>query len=57
MLTYPVWYEMVETEAVGVCVILPSVPLVVDLRELKSYRQHDSDDMSETFPASIKDCD
>ena len=35
LLTYPVWYEMVETQAVGVRVILPSIPAVVDLRELK----------------------
>ncbi len=35
LLTHPVWYEMVETQAVDVCVILSSVLLVVDLRELK----------------------
>ena len=38
--TYPVWYEMVETQAIGVCVILPSVPLVVNLRELECYKNN-----------------
>lgn len=39
-LTYPVWYEMVETQAVGICVVLPCKLLVVDLRELKSYKSN-----------------
>lgn len=36
-ITYPVWDEVVETQAVGVCVILSAVPVVVDLRELERY--------------------
>lgn len=40
LLTYPVWYEMVETQGIGICVILPSVHLVVDLRELKGYNNN-----------------
>lgn len=35
---YPVWYEMVETQAVGVRVILPCKLLVVDLRKLESCK-------------------
>lgn len=57
LLTYPVWYEMVETQAIGVCVILPSIPFVVDLRELKSYKQHENGYMIKAFPASVKDFD
>lgn len=40
LLTYPVWYEMVETQAVGVCVVLPCIPLIVDLRELKGCKNN-----------------
>lgn len=38
MLSYPVWYEMVKTQGIGVCVILPTVPPVVDIRKLKCYK-------------------
>lgn len=45
---------MVETQAVGVRVILPCVPLVVDLRELKSYKNNIGYIMK-IFPLYIKD--
>lgn len=31
---------MVETKAIGVCVVLPSIPFIVDLRELKGYKNN-----------------
>lgn len=41
LFTYPVWDEVVQTQAIGVRVILPSVPVVVDLREFKCYTHKD----------------
>lgn len=46
---------MVKTQSIGICVILPSVPLIVDLRELESYREENSKAQS-TYVHVCDDC-
>lgn len=38
MLSYPVWYKMVQTQSIGIGVVPSSVSFVVDLRKLESCK-------------------